>query len=190
MSWFARNKTGSPERRKKKGLTLLEMAVFSMFAALMYASKIAMEALPNLHLIGMFTMLLTVVYRGKALIPLYLYILINGLSAGFAAWWLPYLYVWAVLWGATMLLPKRLPAKTAAVVYPLVCGLHGLAFGTLYAPAQALLYGFSFQQTLAWIFAGFPFDLLHGGGNLVAGTLVLPLSNVLLKITRNRRPPD
>ena len=35
-----------------------------------------------------------------------------------------------------MLLPKNMPRKAAAVVYPLVCALHGLAFGTLYAPCR------------------------------------------------------
>ena len=112
-----------------------------MFGVTMYASKVLMEAIPNVHLLGMFTMLLTVVYRSRALYPIYAYVLLNGLMAGFSPWWLPYLYVWTVLWGVTMLLPRRMPDKVAAVVYPLVCAAHGLAFGTLYAPAQALMFG-------------------------------------------------
>jgi len=160
------------------------MVLFSMFAALMFCSKLIMEALPNIHLLGMLTMLMTVVFRKKALIPLYLYVIVQGLYAGFAPWWLPYLYVWTVLWGITMLLPKQMPMWLAAIVYPAVCAIHGLAFGIIYAPGQALLYGFTFEQTLAWIASGFPFDVIHGISNIFTGMLVLPLSELIKKLLR------
>ena len=80
-------------------LNVREMAVFGMLGALMYASKVLMEFLPNVHLLGAFTMAMTITYRKKALYPLYIYILLNGLFAGFAAWWIPYLYIWTILWG-------------------------------------------------------------------------------------------
>ena len=158
------------------------MAVYAMFGVLMLTSKILMEAVPNVHLLGMFTMLLTVVYRRRALYPIYVYVLLNGVYAGFASWWLPYLYIWTVLWGVVMLLPKNMPRKAAAVVYPLVCALHGLAFGTLYAPLQALMYGYDWRGMLTWISLGFPMDVLHAVGNLAAGLLILPLSDLLRKL--------
>ena len=71
-----------------------------------------------------------------------------------------------------------------AVVYPVVCALHGLAFGTLYAPAQAIMFGLNFKQTIAWIISGLPFDGLHCFGNFVAGLLILPLSEVMFPIER------
>ena len=155
-----------------------------MLAAIMFVSKIIMEVLPNIHLLGTLTMVYTLVFRKKALIPIYLYVFINGLYAGFSAWWVPYLYVWTVLWGVTMLLPKRMKRSVAAVVYPAVCCLHGLLFGVLYAPAQALLFGFNFEQTLAWIAAGIPFDVMHGIGNLVSGILILPLSELIKRLIK------
>ena len=167
---------------QSKRLSLKEMVIFSMFATLMLISKKLLEWAPNIHLLGMFTMLLTLCYRKKALIPLYLYVFLNGLIEGFSLWWLPYLYIWTILWGVTMLLPKKLSPKYAAIVYPLVCGLHGLAFGALYAPAQALMYGFDFKTTLAWIGAGLPFDLLHAVGNFAAGLLVLPLQKIIERL--------
>ena len=95
------------------------MAVFAMLGALMYASKMIMEVAPNVHLLGVFTIAFTVVYRKKALYPIYTYVLLNGIFCGFATWWIPYLYLWAVLWGATMLLPKRIPEKLR--LYAAVC---------------------------------------------------------------------
>ena len=155
------------------------MCLYAMFAALMFASKMLMELLPNVHLLGMFTLLLTVVFRRRALIPIYLYVAINGVYAGFATWWIPYLYVWTVLWGAVMLLPKRMPKRIAPVVYMTAAGLHGLLFGVIYSPCQALLMGFSLEQTIAWIGAGFYFDLIHGISNFICGILIIPIIKVL-----------
>lgn len=167
---------------KKTKLSIFEMTLFAMFSAMMFISKIIMEFLPNVHLLGMFVVLLTVVYRHKALIPIYIYVLLNGIYAGFNLWWVPYLYIWAVLWAVVMLLPKKLKPVTQMIVYPVVCGAHGFLFGAMYAPAQALMFSFDFEQTIAWIIAGLPFDIVHGVGNLVLGMLIYPLSKLLFKL--------
>ena len=85
-----------------------------------------------------------------------------------------------------LLIPRKLPKKVRAVIYSAVCCLHGLCFGVLYAPVQALMFGFNFEQTLAWIAAGLTFDVIHGIGNLAAGFLILPLSELLFKLTGKR----
>lgn len=167
---------------KKLKLTIFEMTLFAMFSAMMFISKIVMEFLPNIHLLGTFTILLTVVYRKKALIPIYIYVFLNGVYSGFNMWWVPYLYIWTVLWAVTMLLPKNMKKATKMIVYPVLCALHGLCFGALYAPAQAVMFSLSFEQTLAWIVAGIPFDLVHAVGNLCAGLLIYPLSCALEKL--------
>ena len=155
------------------------MAVFAMLGALMYASKMIMEVAPNVHLLGVFTIAFTVVYRKKALYPIYTYVLLNGIFCGFATWWIPYLYLWTVLWGATMLLPKRIPEKLRPLVYMLLCAAHGFLFGTLYAPAQAMLYGLNFQKMIAWIITGLPWDFVHGVSNFFCGILIMPVIKIL-----------
>ena len=162
-----------------------ELAIFGMLGAIMYVSKIIMEWIPNVHLLGMLTMAYTLVYRRKALYPIYVYVFLNGALAGFNTWWIPYLYVWTVLWAATMLLPRNMPSKVAPVVYMIVCALHGFGFGILYAPAQALLYGFTFEQTLAWIASGFSFDVIHGIGNFFCGMLIIPIASLLKMLERS-----
>lgn len=161
-----------------------DMIIFGMLGALMFAAKVAFEALPNIHPIAMFIMVFTVVYRVRALIPLYIFVLIFGLYYGFSIWWIPYIYIWTILWGMTMLLPKKMPDKAAMIVYPIVCGLFGLLYGTLYAPAQAILFGYDFPTTLKWIAAGLPFDAIHGLSNLGLGLIVLPLSKVLARLEK------
>jgi hypothetical protein len=63
-----------------------------------------------------------------------------------------------------------------------VCCLHGLSFGVLYAPMQALLYGFDFEQMIAWIMTGVTFDIIHAIGNFAGGLLILPMVKLLKKI--------
>ena len=160
-------------------LKLREIIVFALLGSLMFLSKLVFEPLPNVHLLAVLTVVYTVCYRQKALYPIYLFVLLTGLYAGFNLWWAPYLYLWALLWGAAMLLPRSMPPGVAIPVYMLLCGLHGLLYGTMYAPAQALMYGLDLRGTLTWIAAGLPFDALHGVSNFCMGILVLPLTRAL-----------
>ena len=84
-----------------------EVAIFGMLGALMYASKVFMELLPNYIYLEFLPFLLHLFIGKKALYPIYTYVLLNGLFAGFATWWIPYLYLWTILWGVTMLLPQK-----------------------------------------------------------------------------------
>ena len=155
----------------------------------MYASKVIMEILPNVHLLGVFVVAITVAYRKKALYPIYIYVFLNGLFSGFSMWWIPYLYIWTLLWGAVMLLPKNIPTKARPIIYMSVCALHGFLFGTLYAPAQAIMFGLDFKATVAWIAAGLPWDFVHGVSNFFCGILICPIISVLKnseKYTKNR----
>lgn len=145
-----------------------------MLAALMFGTKKLMEALPNIHLVGVFIVAMTAVYRRKALLPLYTYVLLEGLFGGFSAWWIPYLYIWTALWGMTMLIPRSLPQRAQRFVYGGVCGLHGLLFGLLYAPLQALMFHMKPKAMWAWIAAGLPFDCIHAVSNLVFGLVLIP----------------
>ena len=133
-----------------------EVAIFGMLGALMYASKVFMELLPNVH----------------------------GLFAGFATWWIPYLYLWTILWGVTMLLPRKIPKKIQPIVYMVVNACHGFLFGTLYAPAQAILFGLSFKGMIAWIIAGLPWDFVHGISNFFCGILIVPIVTLLRKLEK------
>lgn len=162
-------------------VNIKEIAVFAILGALMCISKFITEPFPNIHLLGVFTVAFTVVYRQKALYPIYTFVFLTGALWGFGLWWIPYLYIWTVLWGAVMLLPKKMPPKIAPIVYAVICGLHGYLYGVIYAPSQALLFGLDFKGMIAWIISGFPFDLIHGTSNLCLGVLIVPIAVVLKK---------
>ena len=163
---------------------LKELVIFAILGAIMFISHIALMGVPNIGFIGMFIASFTVTYRFRALIPIYIYIMLYGIFYGFLSW-VPYLFVWLPLWGMFMIAGKfNLPLKVKVPLFMVLCALHGLSFGTLYAPFSALLFGipFKFQTLVAWVIAGIPYDITHALGNLAAGVLIVPLSELLKKL--------
>ncbi len=168
-----------------KTTRLVDSVVLAMFGPLLFLGDLLMELFPNVHLVGVLLVVVTVAYRTRALIPLYMYVLLNGLYGGFSLWWMPYLYVWLPLWGMVMLIPRRLPEHWRTVLYVTACAAHGYLFGILYSPAQALLFGLDWQGMLTWIAMGLPFDLIHGTANLVVGgLLIFPLNQLILRLRK------
>ena len=163
---------------------VFELVLFSMLGALMFCSKIIMEVIPNIHLLGMFTVAFTLTFRTKALIPIYINVILIGLSGGFNLWWIPYLYIWTLLWAVAMLIPRKTPQWILCIICPIICSLHGFLYGILYAPAEAILFGLNLEETLAWIVSGTLFDIMHGLGNLVAGLLIVPLYTLMIKLLK------
>ncbi len=162
-------------------LKLKDIVILALLSALMCVGDFSMEWLPNVHFVGVLIVVTTVVYRKYAICPIFVYWIVLGFVEGFTFWWLPKLYVWALLWGAVMLIPKRLKQRTKNILYVAACSLHGfLSFGVLYAPAQALIAGLDFKGMLAWIVVGLPFDITQCVGNLVLGSLLIyPMTKIL-----------
>ncbi len=154
-------------------LKIKEIALFSLLGALMFVLKILMQSLPNIHLLGVFVVAITAVFRAKALYPVYVYVFLDGLFCAFATWWVAYLYIWTILWVAVMLLPKDMKPSTSLIVYCAVCCAHGLLFGVLYVPTQALFYGLDFYGMVTWVVAGFAYDIIHAISNLLCTAILL-----------------
>ena len=161
-------------------INIKELAVFGVLGAVLFASKIVMEFLPNIHIVGALIISITAVYRIKAIYPLTVFILLTGLINGFPFWWIPYLYIWFPLLLLTLLIPENTSPKISVPLYIIINAIHGFTYGILYAPTQAILFGLDFKGTLAWIAAGFYFDMLHGIGNLVLGSLLIyPMTKII-----------
>lgn len=168
-------------------LSTKDTIILGMLGALMFASKLVMDALPNIHIIGVLIVVFTAFYRSKMLFAIYLFVILTGVYGGFDIWWVPYLYIWTILWAGVMLIPKKLPFTVRVVLYCAVCALHGFLYGTLYAPFQALAFGMNLQATISWIVAGLPFDMIHGVSNLCcSAVLVAPILKVLEKMDKRK----
>ena len=173
--------------KQNNKLTIKELALFAMLGTLMFVSKLAFDILPNIHLLGVFTVAFTVVYRAKALIPIYTFAAILCFVYGLQPWCVSHLYTWALLWGAVILLPKNMSPKVATVVYMIVNGLHGFLYGVLYIPVQLIFFGSKTESIWLWLLQGIPFDLTHGISNIVCGMLIMPIILILKKAERFAR---
>jgi energy-coupling factor transport system substrate-specific component len=160
-----------------KSLTLREVALFGILAALTFGAKVAMSFLPNIEPVSLMVMLYAVVFGRKGLYPIYLYVFLEILFYGIQLWNINYLYVWAILFVAARFLKN----SESALAWALLAGVFGLLFGILCAPVYLFSGGVSFA--VAWWIEGIPFDLLHCAGNFVmAFVLFLPLKKLLSQL--------
>ena len=171
------------QTNKSKKISIRDIAVLSVFGVIIYISKVVLEFLPNFHLITMFIITLTVVYRAKALISIYVFVFLIVYMNGLSLWTIPYFYIWLFPFVLTLLLPRNLPDKISAICWTVIAVLHGFLYGTLFAPFQSFAFGLSFKATIAWIITGLPWDLVHGISNGLVSLLILPLVKLLKKIT-------
>ena len=104
---------------------LKELVIFAVLGSILFVSHIAMMWIPNVHLIGLFIAAFTLTYRVRALIPVYVYVIVYGAFFGFAPWWIPYLYIWLPIWGMFMLAGRlQLSIKVKIPLYMLLCAFR------------------------------------------------------------------
>ena len=72
-----------------------------------------------------------------------------------------------------------MPPKVRPLVYMIVSACHGFLYGIMYAPIQAIVFGYNLEKTIAWIMTGLPWDVTHGISNFVCGMLILPVVRIL-----------
>lgn len=158
-------------------LTLREVVLFGVLGALTFALKMCMAALPNIEPVSLFVLVFGVVFGWKALYPTYVYVAMELLTWGPGTWNINYLYIWAVLAVAAILLRKM----EHPLSWAMLSGVFGLAFGLLCAPVDVVIGGFSFAVS-KWI-SGIPFDVAHCAGNFVIALILFkPLSLLLERL--------
>ena len=176
---------------EKQKINTFELVLFAILGALTFAAKLALSFIPNVHLSGLLIVVFTLCLGKKALIPIYIYVILEGVFYGFNVWWVPYLYVWAVLWGMTyivmMIMPEKTPKIIKMIIYSLITGIHGLSFGTLFTFGFAPLMNMNLNAAKAWIIAGLPFDIIHGISNFILGFLIIPLSELMKKLLKSKK---
>ena len=161
-----------------------ETAVLALCAALMFALKMALFWLPNIHLGATLIIVYTLTFRHKALYIIYLYVLLEVAVFGFSPLWtIGYLYVWAILAGLTWLLRWM----KSAIGWAVLSGVYGLCFGALMAPPFLLItFGPDrfFQAFVPYWVSGIPFDIAHCIGNFaVCLFLFKPLTSIMNRLS-------
>jgi len=142
--------------------------------ALMFASQVAMSFIPNVHLVGLFIIVTSLLFGWEAFYSVILFIFLEGITYGFGLWWFSYLYVWPLLALAVNLLRKN----ESVIIWAIVAAAHGLCFGALCSIPYFFMGG-SAMAFSYWV-AGIPFDIVHCISNFAVTLILLkPLSKVI-----------
>jgi energy-coupling factor transport system substrate-specific component len=162
---------------KASKLTIREVVLFGVLGALTFALKMCMALLPNIEPVSLLVIVFSVVFGWKALYPTYVYVVMEILYWGIGTWNMNYLYIWGILAVVALLLRKA----DHPLVWAMVSGIYGLAFGLLCSPVDIAMGGLSFAIT-KWA-SGIPFDIAHCIGNFfMALILFKPLRILLTKL--------
>lgn len=155
------------------------MVLFGMLGALTFALQVVMGPLPNIEPVSLLVILFAVTFGWKSLYPVYVFVTIEILYYGFSIWNVYYLYVWAILAVAAIMLRKMENPWGWAIL----SGTFGLLFGGLCGIVDVFIGGVGYAVS-KWI-SGIPFDLLHCGGNFVIALLLFrPMRRILEKLYR------
>lgn len=142
-----------------------------------FGAKVVMAALPNIEPVSLLVIAYAVVFGRKSLYPIYVYVLMEILLYGLGTWNIMYLYVWPVLALCAWLLRRQ----ESPLIWAVLSGSFGLAFGLLCAPVDVCIGGFAYAAA-KWA-SGIPFDLAHCAGNFVIALLLFqPLRRLLQKL--------
>jgi energy-coupling factor transport system substrate-specific component len=170
------NSSSTTQMRRDK-LTLRDLCTLALLGALMMGAQVAMASLPNIEPVTVLMMCTALVYGRRAFYACYVFVLLEGLVYGFGFWFLNYLYVWAVLVAAVLLLRRN----TSYVFWSVVAAIYGLSFGALCAIPYFITGGWA--AGFAYWVGGIGFDLLHCAGNAVMAALLLrPLTETLRRL--------
>lgn len=159
---------------KASKLTIRETVLFAVLGALTFALKMCMALLPNIEPVSLLVMVFAAVFGLKALYPIYVYVAMEVLYWGIGTWNINYLYIWAILAVAALLLRK----SDHPLVWALLSGVYGLAFGALCAPVDVAVGGLSYAVT-KWA-SGIPFDIAHCIGNFTIALILFKPLRILL----------
>ena len=170
--------TDSCMRPSDLKLTVREMVLFGILGAMTFAAKYVMSFLPNIEPSSLMVMLFAVVFGKKWVYPTYLYVAMEVLFYGINLWTINYLYIWAVLAVAALLLKDM----KSSLGWAMVSGIFGLLFGVLCGIVDVFIGGFSYAVT-KWV-SGIPFDIAHCFGNFF---IALVMFNPLRKLLENQQ---
>lgn len=166
-------------RHSKPLLTVRQMTLFGMLAALTFGAKVVMAALPNIEPVSLMVMVFGAVFGWRALFPTYVYVMAEILFYGLGTWNVNYLYIWTILAVAAMLL-RRMEQPLG---WAILSGVYGLMFGALCMPVDVAIGGWGYAAA-KWA-SGIPFDIAHCVGNFVIALLLFkPIRGLTEKLYR------
>lgn len=156
-----------------------EIVLLGMLGAIACVCQVSLSFLPNIEVVSILFIVYTRTFGKKALFPIYVFVLLEGIFWGFGSWWIMYLYIWTILWGISMIFRRN----DSSISWAVINGAYGLCFGALCSITQGILFGIG--SGFAYFISGIPFDIVHCIGNFFTALfLYKPLTILLSKVRK------
>ena len=162
-----------------RGFSVKSVAYLGASLAILEASKLALDFLPNIEVVTLLFIVYTIFYGRKTLFVAVGFTLIECILKGFNVWSVMYLYIWPLLILIVSFVNKR---RVEPVFYYFLSAFFGLFFGMFCAIPYLFLGGV--KTAVSWWIAGIPYDIIHCIGNFVVCLLLFkPLCAIMKKVT-------
>jgi energy-coupling factor transport system substrate-specific component len=160
-----------------------EIVLISLCSAVLFTAQISLSFIPNVELVTLLIIIFSK-YLGKKTIPvIYIFVLLEGTIFGFGYWLIGYLYIWPLLYLASVYV-ERIGNIKDKIKYSVLALIFGLTFGLLFELSYIPILGLA--NSFEWWMAGIPYDIAHGLSNLlVVYLLYSPLESSFGKIYEN-----
>lgn len=151
----------------------------ALMSAILYVSKFALDAIPNVELVSFLLIVYTLVFGKEVFVVATVFNLFQMIQWGIGDWLIMYLYIWPGIVLITVILKKVV--KEEFLVWAVVSGIFGLAFGLLCFPVYMVEFGPKVAAA-KWV-SGLVFDIPHGVFNfLIMLLLGKPVCKLLKKL--------
>ena len=154
-------------------MKISQITRLAVFCAILYISKVVLEAVPNVELVSLLIICYSIVFGYEAIVAILVFNLCELEQWGMGPWWMSYLYVWPILAILTCLLKKIF--KEDILSWAVFSGLFGLFFGAMFS----IVYIFvDPHYALAYFLSGLIWDVVHCVSNFI---IMLLLGKILIK---------
>lgn len=138
-----------------------DIVIIAFFSAIIMVFKISLDFLPNIELVTLMLILLSITYGKKTLYIVNIFSFLCGVYYGFGDWIIMYIILFSGLVVASYTL-KNILSKNFLIT-SLFSAIFGLTFGWFFAMEWMLLYGIN--AGVSYFINGIMFDLVHMMGN-------------------------
>lgn len=161
------------------GISAKDLAYLGISLALLEASKLALDMLPNVEVVTLLFIVYTIFFGRKTFLVAVGFTVMECFLKGFNVWSIMYLYIWPLL---IILVSVADRHKVGYVFYCILSGFFGLFFG-LFCSIPYLFIG-GWTMAVTWWISGIPYDVIHCVSNFVLCLLLFkPLYAVMRKVT-------
>lgn len=174
--------------QRKAKISITDIALAGVMAAVIEVCKAALGFLPNIELTTFWIIMFTLFFEYRILFVIPVFILLEGVIYGFGIWWVMYLYMWPMLALCVYLFRRQgsvwfwsILSAVFGLFFGLFCSIPYVVIGAAGGGIRNGLYaGFT------WWIAGIPWDIVHCAGNFILMLILYkPVKTVMKRVQGN-----